>query len=375
MDLTSTDLFPALENIPVNDLSRDPSALQTATAAALARVAASGWYLLGPELGAFEQAFGGYLGVQHCVGVANGTDAIELALRGVGCAPGDEVLTAANAGSYATTAMLRAGLVPRYCDVDPTTLCLSSATVSAGLTPRTRAVVVTHLYGMMADIEAIVGLCRTMGIAVVEDCAQAAGASRAGAFAGAIGDAGSFSFYPTKNLGAMGDAGAVVTNDSEVASRVRCLSQYGWESKYRAVLRGGMNSRMDEVQAAVLCARLPLLDQWNACRREIVGRYADALEPANGRLVFGRGEDFVGHLAVVVTSRRRELRDLFERAAIGTDVHYPVADHRQAFWAGAHNDVNLPVTESLLGQVLTVPCFAGLTDAEVERVCEVLREF
>lgn len=344
-------------------------------AAALARVAASGWYLQGPERRAFEEAFSGYLGVQHCVGVANGTDAIELALRGVGCSAGDEVLMAANAGSYATTASLRAGLVPRYADVDSTTLCLSADTVEAALTPQTRAVVVTHLYGGMAEIAEIVVVCRARSIPVVEDCAQSAGASRHGTFAGAWGDVGCFSFYPTKNLGAMGDAGAVVTNDSEFAARVACLSQYGWESKYRTVLRGGMNSRMDEVQAAVLRTRLPYLDMWNMQRREIVRRYSAALAVERGRVIFGEGEHFVGHLAVAVTSRRDELRDRLSSAAIESDVHYPVPDHRQPFWAGAYEDVLLPVTESVLDQLITLPCFPGLKAAEIDRVCEVLHGF
>ncbi len=365
-----------MDLIPVNDLSRDTPARRRAATDALLRVAGSGWYVQGPERERFEDAFREYLGAGHCIGVANGTDAIELALRGLGCSAGDAVLTAANAGGYTTTAALRAGLVPRYADVDRATLCLSADTVEAALTPEIRAVVVTHLYGLMADVEAIVALCHARSIPVVEDCAQATGASRAGRFAGTIADAGTFSFYPTKNLGAMGDAGAVVTNADEPAARLRRLSQYGWESKYHAVLRGGVNSRMDELQAAVLHARLPGLDAANGRRREIVARYASALPAGSGRLVGGDGgEDFVGHLAVVVTARRDELRDRLEGAGIATDVHYPVPDHRQPFWDGAQDDVSLPVTDEVLDQLLTLPCFPELSAAEVDRVCEVLRAF
>ena len=364
-----------MEVIPVNDLSRDEPAVQQAVAQGLGRVAASGWYLQGPERQAFEESFADYLRARHCVGVANGTDALELALRGVGCSEGDEVLTAANAGSYATIAAVRAGLVPRYADVDPASLCLSAATVEAALTEQTRAVVVTHLYGVVADIENIVSVCRRRSISVVEDCAQSAGASRSGTFTGTFGDVGAFSFYPTKNLGAMGDAGALVTGDKEIADRARRLSQYGWDSKYRAVVRGGMNSRMDEFQAAVLRARLPSLDAWNARRRSIVRRYATAIAVDRGRMIVGDGEHFVAHLAIAVTEHRGALCDHLASAGIATDVHYPVPDHRQPFWAGAYDDVTLPVTESVAKQVLTLPCFPGLVDAEIEHVCEVLRAF
>jgi dTDP-4-amino-4,6-dideoxygalactose transaminase len=360
--------------LPVNDLSRDALALQAETRDALERVAASGWYLQGPERVAFEEEFSAYVGVEHCVGVANGTNAIELALLAVGCRPGDQVVTAANAGMYTTTAALHAGLTPVYADVDPQTHCVSAETIEAALTSATRAVVVTHLYGRIADPAPVVELCAANSLALIEDCAQAAGARFAGAQAGAFGAVGCFSFYPTKNLGALGDAGAVVTNDEAAAQRVRQLSQYGWESKYRVAMRGGTNSRIDELQAAALRVRLPHLDGWNARRRDIVSAYASALRPGAGRFVATEDESFVGHLAVFVTPERDQARERFTRAGISTEIHYPIPDHRQPVWDGAYADVSLPVTESVAEQVTTLPCFPALTDDEVARVCEVLGE-
>jgi dTDP-4-amino-4,6-dideoxygalactose transaminase len=361
-----------LGDIPLNDLSRCEPALRDELLDALRRVAASGRYLQGPERETFELEFGRFVGTERCVGVANGTDAIELALVGVGCSAGDEVLMAANAGSYATTAALRANLTPRYADVDPDTLCLSATSIAASLSAQLSAVVVTHLYGQMADIESIAELCREHAIALVEDCAQAAGAARGGLRAGSFGDAAAFSFYPTKNLGAMGDAGAVVTSSEAVERRVRSLAQYGWDAKYRVSLPGGRNSRMDEMQAAVLRARLPHLETWNARRRRIAARYADALPHKVGRFLAHDGDDYVAHLAVILTSSRDEVRASLARAGILTEVHYPIPDHRQPLWNGTLDGVVLPVTEAAARELLTVPCFPELTEVEVDRVCEAL---
>ena len=329
---------------------------------------------MGREQRALEEELAAHTGVAHAIGVANGTDALELAMLGVGCAPGDDVLTAANAAMYATTAALHAGLRPRYADVDAETLCLTRETVAAALTAQTRAVVVTHLYGRLADVEAIAALCRDRDVALIEDCAQAAGAERNGRRAGSFGSAATFSFYPTKNLGALGDAGAVVTDREEVAARVRRLGQYGWDQKYRVVDRGGGNSRIDELQAAVLRVRLPRLAAWNARRRAIVARYTSALPADAGRFVASAGEDYVGHLAVFLSADRDAHREALQRAGIATDVHYPTPDHRQPLWDGALDAVSLPVTEAAAKQVLTVPCFPDLADAEIDRICEALSE-
>jgi dTDP-4-amino-4,6-dideoxygalactose transaminase len=358
--------------IPISDPRRAAAALRSDLHAALDRFIDQGRYILGPEHVALERDLAEYVGVRHCVGVACGTDALELALRAVGCRPGDEVLTAANCGGYTATAARAVGARPRFADIDPETLALSYATVEPALAG-VKAVVVTHLYGLVAQVEEIVALCRQRGIAVVEDCAQAAGARRNGRCAGTFGDVAAFSFYPTKNLAALGDGGAVVTGDDEIAERVRRLRQYGWGRKYEVTLGGGRNSRLDELQAAVLRVRLRMLDEENERRREIVLRYTAALPSAAGRFVASDGEDYVAHLAVVLAKDRELVRAALEAADIATDVHYPVADHRQPAWSGDYEGVKLPVTEHAVEHVLTVPCFPELTEDEVERVCEALR--
>jgi dTDP-3-amino-2,3,6-trideoxy-4-keto-D-glucose/dTDP-3-amino-3,4,6-trideoxy-alpha-D-glucose/dTDP-2,6-dideoxy-D-kanosamine transaminase len=361
--------------VPINDLSRGALGLRAELSAAFERFLESGRYVHGPEHAALESEFAAYLGVRHCIGVASGTDALQLALLAVGCEPGDEILTTANSGGYTAAAARRIACRPSFADVDPATLSLSVSTVEPALTAATRAVVVTHLYGLVGDVESIAALCRERGIAVVEDCAQSAGARRNGRRAGGSGDVSAFSFYPTKNLAALGDGGAVVTASEEIADRVRRLRQYGWDRKYDVTLSGGWNSRLDEFQAAVLRIRLPHLDAWNARRREIVRRYAEVLAPEAGRFVAHDGEDYVAHLAVVLAEHRERLRASLDRAGIGTDVHYPTADHRQPAWAGQYAGLSLPVTEYAVEHVLTLPCFPELTDEEVERVCEVLSGF
>ena len=360
--------------IPVADPGRAILPVRDELDAVFDRVLAGGRYVLGPEHAAFENEFAEFLGARHCVGVASGTDALELALRAVGCRGGDEVVVAANCGGYATTAARSIGLTVRFADVEAQTLSLSRSTVEQALTPEVKAVVVTHLYGLLADAEGVAALCRERGIALLEDCAQAAGARRDGRRAGTFGEAAAFSFYPTKNLAALGDGGLVSTNRDDVAEQVRLLLQYGWEQKYRVSLEGGRNSRLDELQAAVLRVGLGRLDERNDRRREIVERYADALAPGVGRFVSGNGEEYVAHLAVLVAEDRERVRAALEAAGIGTDVHYPVADHQQRAWLDDYSEVRLPVTEHAVEHVLTVPCFPELTEDEVERVCEVLHE-
>jgi aminotransferase EvaB len=367
-------LTQAQTRIPVADPGRAALALREELSGAFDRFLTSGRYILGPEHAAFESEFARFLGVRHCVGVASGTDALELALMAVGCRSGETILTAANCGAYTTTAARRAGFSVRFADVEPITLSLSRSTVEDALTPDVRAVVVTHLYGLLGDVEGIVALCRERGIAVVEDCAQAAGAERDGRRAGAFGDAATFSFYPTKNLAALGDAGAVSTDSDDVAERVRLLRQYGWDTKYRVSVRGGRNSRLDELQAAVLRIRLGRLDQWNSRRRRIVELYADALPPRVGRFVKHSGGDYVAHLAVALVEDRERVTARLEEAGIGTDVHYPITDHQQPAWRDEYADVRLPVTEHAVGHVLTLPCFPELTADEIDSICEVLRE-
>jgi dTDP-3-amino-2,3,6-trideoxy-4-keto-D-glucose/dTDP-3-amino-3,4,6-trideoxy-alpha-D-glucose/dTDP-2,6-dideoxy-D-kanosamine transaminase len=357
--------------IPLNDLRRGVLADDEVTEA-VERVARSGRYLLGEETSAFESELADYLGVRHVIGVASGTDALELALKALGGGRGGEIVTAANAGGYGTLAARSCGMDVRFADVDDRNLLLTPHSVEEALTLRTTIVVVTHLYGKMAPISAICDVCHARGILVVEDCAQAAGARAHGCYAGSMGDAAAFSFYPTKNLGALGDGGAVVTSDDEIALRVRRLAQYGWSVKYRVEEDRGKNSRLDEIQAAVLRVRLPRLDELNQRRRDAVRRYAEALLPSVVEMVQDGDDDYVAHLAVVRTPSRKAFAEGLLARGVHTDVHYPVPDHWQKI-IGAPR-VRLPVTEAASRQVLSLPCFPDLEHDELEIICASLGE-
>jgi aminotransferase EvaB len=361
--------------VPLNDLRRQSDALGAPMRDAVAAAVAGGRYLFGPQVTAFEREFAAYCGVPHCLSVANGTDALELALRALGCGPGSEVVTVANAGMYGSVAILLTGARPVLADVDPATMTMAPAALASCLSERTSAVIVTHLYGALADIEALAAVARRRNVPLVEDCAQAHGAERQGRRAGAFGDIGCFSFYPTKNLGAMGDAGALTTANGDLAATLEALRQYGWTSKYHAAHPFGRNSRMDEIQAAVLRVKLPHLDRWNERRRAIVQRYRRA---AQGLLALpdAAGRDHVAHLCVARSTARDRLRDHLAREGIATDIHYPVPDHHQA----ALRDVlpraySLPATEQAAGEVLTLPCFPELSEDEIAHVCASLERF
>lgn len=343
--------------------------------AAVARVLQSHWYILGQELNAFEAEFARYLGVTACVGVANGTDALELALRAAGVCPGDAVVSAANAGFYSSTAIRAIGAVPLYADVSESTLTLAPAALAAALEARPKAVIVTHLYGQLAEMDALSTLCAAAGVPLIEDCAQAHGARKGAAMAGSWGLASCFSFYPTKNLGALGDGGAVATSDPAFADRVRALRQYGWSTKYTVAMPGGRNSRLDEIQAAVLRQMLPRLDVNNALRRDIARRYNEAFADLPVLCPVSLGEDYVAHLYVLRTERRDELAASLRQQGIGSDVHYPVPDHRQPVWTAPRHDAPLPVTEAACAHVLSLPCFPGLDEADVAQVIAGVRTF
>lgn len=355
--------------IPVNDLKRHNDTVAGQITAAVQRVLARGWYILGPEVEAFEAEFADFCGTRHCISSANGTDAMELSLRALEIGPGDEVITAANAGGYATAAIRAIGARPRYCEVDPDSMLLSPEAVAASLTPCTRAVIATHLYGLTADMPRLEAVCLKAGIPLIEDCAQAHGAILDGRRAGAWGNLACFSFYPTKNLGAVGDGGAVTTNDSQLAERLRILRQYGWTRKYHATRPGGRNSRLDEIQAAVLRVKLQHLEKWNDARRAIATFYTEAFQGIALTCPAIAGPEYVAHLYVVRSTKRDALRENLKAAGIATDVHYPVPDHLQETargepWASVH----LPVTEECCRQAFTLPCFPEMSRSEMERV-------
>lgn len=359
-------------SIPVNDLRRYAEETAAPLAQRAADVLRSGCYVLGPSVRDFEARFAEYCGTAHCIGLGNGTDALELALRALGVGPGDGVLVAANAAMYGTTAVLAIGAVPVFADVESRTALLTAETIAQAVdhtAVRPKALVVTHLYGRLAGMGAILAFAKSLGIAVVEDCAQAHGATGPdGRRAGAYGDAATFSFYPTKNLGAIGDGGAVVCTDDAIAERVRQLRQYGWTSKYTNTLEGGRNSRLDEIQAAFLDHLLPDLDRRNERRRAIARRYSTEISHSDIAVPPVAGAEFVAHLYVVQCVQRDALSAHLATYGVGSERHYPTPDHRQPMHGQRFDAVHLPVTEQWCERALTLPCFPEMDDAEVDAV-------
>jgi aminotransferase EvaB len=360
--------------VPMNDLARALSAERTALAAVFDDVLSSGWLVQGPQHDGFETDLASYLGVTAAIGVASGTDALELALRAAMPPGRATVVTAANCGGYTTTAARRAGFTVRYADVERETLCIDAAHVATVIDDTVGVVVVTHLYGRAADVAAVRAVCAPLGIVVLEDCAQALGARTSEGAVGSLGDVAAFSFYPTKNLGALGDGGAVATSSDVVAAEVRTLRQYGWNGKYSIGRDGGRNSRLDEVQAAVLRQRLGHLDAGNARRRAIITAYAAAASD-RVQVLSAAGPEHVGHLAVVTCNDRDELRTHLAAHEIKTDIHYPIPDHKQPAFAVEHSTVELPVTEWATARILSVPVFPEMRDDEVEKVSDALAAF
>lgn len=344
--------------------------------ASVARVIGRNHYVLGVEVASFEKNFAAYCGVPHCIGVGNGTDALELSLRALGVGPGDEVALAPNAGFYGSTAVRLVGAVPTYVDVDAQTLALCPGALEAQLNlRRPAAIIVTHLYGQLAAVEEIAEVAARHAVPLIEDVAQAHGARRNGRTAGSFGALGCFSFYPTKNLGALGDGGAVVCADGDLAGRVRSLRQYGWGRKYHNELSLGRNSRLDELQAAVLNDKLPHLDHANEARRAIARCYRDAFSGLPLILPASLGADHVVHLYVVRSTRRDDLRGFLSDQGIAADIHFPVPDHRQAVQSAQYAGVSLPQAESACETVLSLPCYPGMPPEHVARVTTAVRGF
>jgi aminotransferase EvaB len=361
--------------IPFNDLHRGIERVAPEVDAAALAVVRRGWFVLGEALAQFESAFAAYCGAAECVGVANGTDALELALRALGVTAGDRVACVANAGFYAPTAILAIGAQPRFIDIDPATLLLDATQAHEALAAGVKALVVTHLYGRLAPLDTLLARAAQLGVPIVEDCAQAHGAMRNAQRAGSFGAIGCFSFYPTKNLGALGDGGACVTSDATLAGRLRALRQYGWTGKYRVELAGGRNSRLDELQAALLSVRLRNLDAGNERRREIAARYAARIRQPSVSLPPRAGPDDVVHLYVVRSSERDRLAAHLRAHGVGCDVHYPIPDHRQPAYRKRFASLRLEHTERACEQVLSLPCFPELADREVDEVAAVVNAF
>jgi aminotransferase EvaB len=357
----------------INDLRLHNLAITAELEAATKRVISSGWFALGPEVASFEATFAAWCGAAWCCGLANGTDAIELGLRALGVKRDSEVIVAANAGMYAGTAILAIGAEPVYADIDPATLNIDSADVARCISSRTTAIIATHLYGRLCDMPALRGLADQHKIPLLEDCAQAHGAALAGKKAGTWGDAAAFSFYPTKNLGALGDGGAVVTSRRDILDTVMLLRQYGWESRYKVARSGGSNSRLDELQAALLQVKLPYLDEWTRKRQALGMFYAQAISHPLVQVSPFAAESHVYHLYVVRCSRRDALKLFLGERGIAAEIHYPYLDYQQPVFSGQPvAQTNLPNSELAVKEILTLPCYPELSLADAKYVADTI---
>jgi dTDP-4-amino-4,6-dideoxygalactose transaminase len=361
-------------SVPAVNLTEQYQVFQTEIDQAIKRVLTSGWYILGQEVEAFEQEFAAYIGVEAGIGVANGTDALTLALLGVGVQPGDEVITVSHTAVATIVGIERAGARPVFVDIDPITFTLDPTQLDRALSPRTKAIVPVHLYGHPADMQLILPVARRHGLAVVEDCAQAHGATYCGQRVGALGDAATFSFYPTKNLGAVGDGGLVVTNHRTVAERVRVLREYGWVERYVSSFRG-MNSRLDEVQAAILRAKLHYLDEWNQFRCSVAALYGTQLAGFPLTTPASVGDVLHAyHLYVVRVDQRDKIVQRLRACGVAAQIHYPVPVHLQPAYADlGFAQGSLPETERAAQTVLSLPIYPEMNQAAISHVVVALQ--
>jgi dTDP-4-amino-4,6-dideoxygalactose transaminase len=365
--------------VPLIDLHAQYAPLREEILAAIARVCDRQRFILGPEVEAFEREIAAYLGVRHAIGVSSGTDALVVSLMALGVGPGDEVVTTAFSFFATAGAIVRVGATPKFVDIDPVTFALDPAGVERALTPRTQAILPVHLFGLCAEMEPILALAQRRGLPVVEDACQAIGARLDGRVAGTMGALGCFSFFPTKNLSAFGDAGLVVTGDDELARRVRRLRVHGMEPKYHHREVGG-NFRLDEIQAAVLRVKLPHLERWTEGRRARAARYAQLFAEVGVRgltlPVEPPGRRHVYHQYVVRARRRDALRAHLTEVGIGTEVYYPVPLHLQECFAElGYGPGDCPEAEAAAREGLALPVYPELTDAQQRLVVEAIRAF
>ena len=363
------------DRIPFLDVAAAYAELKDELDDVVRRVMASGQFILGPEVTAFEEEFAAYCRARHAIGVGNGLDALKLVLLGYGVGPGDDVLVPSNTYIATWLAVTQAGARPVPVEPDPATHNVTAEAVEAALTPSTKAIMPVHLYGSPADIDALLTLGRERGIPVIEDAAQAHGARCRERRAGGLGDAAAFSFYPGKNLGALGDAGAVTTDDDALAERIRMLRNYGSRVKYHHDV-AGTNSRLDSLQAATLRVKLRHLDEWNERRRAVAARYLERLAGIEG-LVLPQVPDWaepVWHLFVVRTPRRDVLQERLAEAGVDTIIHYPIPPHLAGAYASDFERGELPVAERLAAEVLSLPMGPQLVLEDADRVAAAVRE-
>jgi dTDP-4-amino-4,6-dideoxygalactose transaminase len=361
----------ALDSVPFFDLASVNGALHGEFELAFKTVLEHGRFVGGPEVEQFELNFATYCGTAACIGVANGTDALQLIMASLGIGPGDEVIVPTNTFVATAEAVCSIGARPRFVDVLPDTLLIDPDAVAAAAGPATAAIIAVHLFGQMVDIDALVPVARRYGLALIEDAAQAHGAKFRGRRSGSVGDAAAFSFYPGKNLGALGDGGAVVTRDPHLAARIRRIADHGRDTanRYRHDQRG-CNSRLDSLQAAFLSIKLAELDGANSARRRVMDRYRQQLPPSIASVATHPAAEPVHHLAVVRVEDRAAVTTELDRHDIGWGVHYPIPCHRQPAYQEFTED--LPVAEDAAEHILSLPMSPTLTDGQVDRICEVL---
>lgn len=366
--------------IPFFDLKKQYLSIQSEIDGATRRVLANGMFILGAETEAFENEFAEYIGVKHGIGVNSGTDALHLAIRALGIGKGDEVITVPNTAVATISAIEMAGATPVLCDVRADSMCMNADSFAEHITERTKAVIPVHLFGQSAELDAIIGIARQYKLAVIEDCAQAHGAKYQGQRVGSFGDIACFSFYPTKNLGAYGDGGAIVTNDPRLAEKVKLLRQYGWRVRYESEI-SGVNTRLDELQAAILRVKLKHLENWNKSRRERAAVYTELIP---GKRVLPPVEMPYGehafHLYVVQCDEaqgasREYLATFLKEREIGTAVQYPTPVHLQPAYQHLAPEGSLPVAEKLAREILSLPLYPEIPLADVRVVAEAIRQF
>ncbi|GAA4017985.1 DegT/DnrJ/EryC1/StrS family aminotransferase [Sphingomonas swuensis] len=361
--------------VPFLELRAGYEVLKPEIDAAVARAMASGWYIGGPEVEGFERAFADYCSAAHCVGVANGLDALHLGLRAMDVGPGDEVIVASNSYIATLLAVSMVGATPVLVEADPATHNLDPSKVEAAITPRTRVILPTHLYGQPADLDPLLEIARRRGLRLLEDGAQGHGGRYRGQRVGGHGDLVAWSFYPSKNLGALGDAGAITTNDPVLADRVRTLGNYGSHQRYVNEVRG-VNSRLDPLQAAVLSVKLAYLDAWNSRRKAIAERYLEAFADLPGITLPAVPDwaDPAWHLFVIRATDRDGLQQRLADQGIQTLIHYPIPPHRQQAYADLGLPAgSFPIAEQLANEVLSLPIGPQMRDEEVEAVIAAVR--
>ncbi len=360
-------------NIPMVDLKAEYALLKDELDPAVQAVLAGAQYINGPNVRAFEQEVAAYCGVKHAIACASGTDALMLALRACDIGPGDEVITTPFTFVATASAISMCGARPVFVDIDPLTYNIDPARIEAAITPRTRAVLPVHLYGQPADLAPIAELCRGYGLRLIEDAAQSFGAEYGGRKAGAYGDLGCFSFYPSKNLGAFGDGGMVITDDDALAEKTRVLANHGSRVRYHHDVLG-YNSRLDELQAAILRVKLKRVDAFNSARRRIAHSYSRHLAGSGVQTPVEDGKGLhVFHQYTVQSDRRDAIQAALAAAGIASAIYYPIPLHRQALYAEACRGLRLPVAEAAAARVLSLPISPLITDAQIEQVCAVVR--